>query len=74
MSRIQLGRGRGGDFPTVTASTAEVSRRTGLSESTILRLVAAGRLRAVKSGARTLIFWETVEAYLASLPSIRGGA
>jgi hypothetical protein len=31
-------------------------------------LIAAGRLKAVKSGRSTLIFYDSVKQYIASLP------
>ena len=42
--------------------------RTGWSRQRVYRLLTAGDLRAVKDGARTLIIWESVLAYIASLP------
>jgi excisionase family DNA binding protein len=41
---------------------------TGLGERTVRRLLADGKLRAVKSGEKTLVLMESVRAYVASLP------
>lgn len=40
----------------------------GLSRTTIYRLAAAGRIRLVKAGARTLVDAASARSYLASLP------
>ena len=64
------------DHAPVTATIADTTRLTGMTRWEIHRLLAAGRLRAVKSGSRTLVLWESVRAHLASLPpaTYRGGA
>jgi excisionase family DNA binding protein len=41
---------------------------SGLSRSEIYRRLAAGDIRAVKSGSRTLILIDSLRAYMASLP------
>ncbi|WP_347546476.1 helix-turn-helix domain-containing protein [Roseomonas sp. CAU 1739] len=41
----------------------------GLSRSHLYRLAAAGRVRMVKAGARTLVDAASVRAFLASLPT-----
>jgi hypothetical protein len=41
---------------------------SGLSRSEIYRQLAAGDIRAVKAGARTLILMDSLRAHLASLP------
>ena len=53
----------------VTTTLAETARLTGLSRSELYRLLATGRLRAVKANRRTLVLWDSVLAYLDSLPS-----
>ena len=53
----------------VTTTLAETARLTGLSRSELYRLLAQGRLRAVKANRRTLILWDSVREYLDSLPS-----
>lgn len=45
---------------------------TGLSPVTIYRLIAAEKLMARKSGAKTLVEIASVKAYLASLPRFVG--
>ena len=58
--------------PTQTEPLAvnipETSRITGWSRSVIYRDLAAGKLRAVKSGTRTLILMDSIRQRLASLP------
>jgi excisionase family DNA binding protein len=51
-----------------TATIAMTSSLSGLSRSEIYRLLAAGRLRAVKSGRSTLILLPSVREHIASLP------
>jgi excisionase family DNA binding protein len=46
----------------------EAVRVSGLSRSELYRRLADGKVRAVKSGARTLILMESLRAHLASLP------
>jgi len=50
------------------ATIANVTRQTGLSRSEIYRLLARGKLKAVKSGRSTLVLMDSVVAHLASLP------
>ena len=40
----------------------------GQHRRTIYSLIAANRLKAVKSGRSTLIFYDSVKQYIASLP------
>ena len=54
---------------TLSAGINETGRLTGFSRSELYRLLADGKLRAVKSGSRTLILMESVRQYLASLPA-----
>jgi hypothetical protein len=44
------------------------SQISGLSRSEIYRRLAAGDIRAVKSGSRTLVLMDSLRAHLASLP------
>jgi hypothetical protein len=53
---------------TLAASITDASRISGLSRSEIYRRLAAGDIRAVKSGARTLILMDSLRTHLASLP------
>ena len=61
-------KGSGGSCDPITAPIPEASRVSGLSRSEIYRRLSAGDIRAVKSGARTLIIMESLRAHLASLP------
>jgi hypothetical protein len=42
---------------------------TGNSRSEVYRLLVTGKLCAIKRGTRTFILWESVSAYLTSLPA-----
>jgi excisionase family DNA binding protein len=44
----------------------------GLSKVTVYRLIAQGKLRAVKAGAKTLIEVTSIREYAASLPRFIG--
>ena len=52
----------------VTVTIDDAMGCTGWSRQRVYRLLTAGDLRAVKDGARTLILWESVLAYIAGLP------
>ncbi len=52
----------------LAAPIPEAQRVSGLSRSEIYRQLAAGNIRAVKNGSRTLILMDSVRDYLASLP------
>ena len=52
----------------ISATIANVTRQTGLSRSEIYRLLARGKLKAVKSGRSTLVLMDSVVAHLTSLP------
>jgi excisionase family DNA binding protein len=54
-------------------SPQETAYRLNSSRSTVYRLLAAGRLRAVKRGASTLITPESIAEYEASLPAATFG-
>ena len=47
---------------------ADAQRVSGLSRSEIYRRLAAGDLRAVKSGSRTLVLMASLRTHLDSLP------
>ena len=49
---------------------SEVRARLGISRSKAYEEIAAGRLRAVKCGARTLIPYASGKAWLNSLPAM----
>ncbi len=53
----------------LTVTLFGLLQRVGISRSEAYRLLAARKLRAVKSGKRTLILWASVIAYVDSLPT-----
>ena len=60
-----------GPLPNAFAYTVrDACKATGLGRTTIYGLIAAGRVRAMKAGTRTLIEAESVRRYLASLPTL----
>jgi hypothetical protein len=61
-------KGSGQSADLITAPIGEASRVSGLSRSEIYRRLAAGDIRAVKSGARTLILMDSLRAHLRNLP------
>ena len=52
-------------------SIAEFCRAYGIGRTTAYQEIAAGRLRAVKVGQRTLIASDAAEAWLAALPEFK---
>ncbi|MCB5945928.1 helix-turn-helix domain-containing protein, partial [Acidocella sp. KAb 2-4] len=63
---------KGPPMTSETAHTATIPNAvafSGLSRSEVYRLLAAGKLRAVKSNKRTLIRMDSLRAYLDSLPA-----
>ena len=52
----------------------EAGRLIGESRDTVYRLLVAGKLRAVKRGASTLVLMDSVRDYWASLPPATFGA
>lgn len=52
----------------IAVPIAEAVSFSGMSRSAIYRELAAGNLRAVKQGSRTLVLVESIRAYLANLP------
>ncbi len=46
----------------------EAVRLSGLSRSELYRQMGAGRIRARKSGSRTLIIWASLQAHIEALP------
>jgi hypothetical protein len=53
---------------TLAAPIPDACRISGLRRSEIYRRLATGDIRAVKSGARTLILMDSLRAHLANLP------
>ncbi len=52
-------------------TVADVTRRTGIGRTSIFEAIRAGRLRARKAGARTLVMADDLKAFLDSLPDAR---
>lgn len=48
---------------------AEAARLIGESRNTVYRLLAAGKLRAVKRGTSTLVVTDSIREHFASLPA-----
>jgi predicted DNA-binding transcriptional regulator AlpA len=46
----------------------EAVRLSGLSRSELYRQMSAGRIRARKSGSRTLVVWASLQDHVESLP------
>jgi Helix-turn-helix domain len=61
-------KGAGQLIDPIAAPIPDACRISGLSSSEIYRRLAAGDIRAVKSGSRTLILMDSLRAHLASLP------
>ena len=60
-----------GPLPNAIAYTVrDACNATGVGRTTLYGLIAAGRVRAMKAGTRTLIEAESLRRYLASLPAI----
>ncbi len=53
----------------LAVTLVKAAEAIGSSTKTVTRLVAAGKLEAVKSGAKTLIVWPSMKRYVASLPA-----
>lgn len=51
----------------------DACRKSGLSRTALYRELAAGRLKAVKAGRRTIILAESLRELIASLPPARFG-
>jgi excisionase family DNA binding protein len=52
----------------------EAGRLIGESRNTVYRLLAAGKLRAVKRGTTTLVLMDSIHEHMASLPAATFGA
>ena len=53
----------------IAAAIPDACRVSGMSRSEIYRRLAAGDIRAVKSGSRTLVLLDSLREFLASLPA-----
>jgi hypothetical protein len=52
----------------LTVTIPEAIRLSGLSRSELYRQLSAGRIRARKSGSRTLIVWASLQTHVEALP------
>jgi excisionase family DNA binding protein len=57
----------------VAAPIPDACRYSGLTRSEIYRRLAAGDIRAIKSGTRTLILMDSLRAHIARLPTATFG-
>jgi hypothetical protein len=55
-------------IPPLAVTIPEAVRLSGISRSELYRRLAAGQVRAVKSGTRTLILMDSLRAHLTTLP------
>jgi hypothetical protein len=62
-------KGSGVPLEPLALPIPDAQRVSGLSRSEIYRRLAAGDLRAVKSGSRTLVLMASLRAHLDSLPA-----
>ncbi|MGX5801431.1 helix-turn-helix transcriptional regulator [Bradyrhizobium sp. Arg314] len=53
---------------TISVTIPQAVAMTGLSRSSIYRLFAEKKLKALKAGSRTLILTAELEAFIRSLP------
>lgn len=58
----------------ITVSIPDAVKATGISRSAIYLALKRGDLTARKAGRRTLILFDDLQAYLASLPTFQAGA
>ncbi len=63
------------EVDAIAFTILDAAKVSGLGRSTVYELIAAGKLEARKSGARTLILADSLRRYVASLPkaAIRTG-
>jgi excisionase family DNA binding protein len=58
-------------FPRTALRVREACASLSISRSKLYEEVAAGRLRALKAGSRTLIPTKSIDAWLSSLPEAK---
>lgn len=56
--------------PALAYSVPDTCRVAGIGRTKVYELVAAGQLRAVKIGAKTLILADSIQEYFQSLPTL----
>jgi excisionase family DNA binding protein len=59
-----------GTAEALAYTVADMQRVARIGKTRVYQLIAEGRLRAIKSGRRTLIDANSLRAYLASLPAV----
>ena len=57
-----------------TGTIQQAYEAFGLPRATIYRLLADGRILAVKANRRTLLLWDSLDEYIASLPQASFGS
>jgi excisionase family DNA binding protein len=62
------------EVPRAALSVNEACASLSISRSKLYEEVAAGRLRALKAGSRTLIPVTSRDAWLSSLPEVKAAA
>lgn len=60
--------------PPLAISIPDAIKASGLSRTSIYEALKRGDLSARKAGRRTLIPFDDLQAFLASLPTFRAGA
>jgi excisionase family DNA binding protein len=56
-------------LPKLSYGVAEAVQATGVGRSTLYAAMAAGKLRAIKLGSRTIILADELRRFLGELPS-----
>jgi excisionase family DNA binding protein len=67
-------KGSSGTLAPLGVKTVEAGRLIGESRDTVYRLLAAGKLRAVKRGTSTLVLMDSIREHMAGLPPATFGA
>lgn len=57
-------------MPPYSMTIAETVRWSGIGRTKLYELLGDGKIKAVKLGTRTLVLTQSVEQFLASLPSL----
>ena len=54
--------------PQISVGITDAVLRTGISRSSLYKLIAEGRITPVKCGRRTLLVWQELERLVHDLP------
>jgi Helix-turn-helix domain len=65
---------RSGSDERLGVKPVEAGRLIGESRNTVYRLLAAGKLHAVKRGTSTIVLMDSIRSHMASLPPATFGA